>query len=212
MLKQNKRDLILDAMQSLMSQNLASTATVSDIAKFAGIAKGSIYYYFKSKDEILDAVIERAYSKTIEQSWNIMQSKGLDALSKVKQLFQMCVYPDVALHQQDLLTFLHLQDDLTLHNKFLKLTIREFTPILTEILEQAEKENNLCCEFPEQTAEIVVSSLVFLLDHTIYDYDEAKIPKKLHALAVILERSMGVPAGTFDFLYSHFENTKEASY
>ena len=65
MKKQNKRDLILDTMQSLMSQNLASTATVSDIAKHAGIAKGGIYYYFSSKDEILDAVLERSYSQAI---------------------------------------------------------------------------------------------------------------------------------------------------
>lgn len=208
MSKSNKRDLILDAMQSLMSQNLASTATVSDIAKHAGIAKGGIYYYFKSKDEILDAVIERSYSQTIEQSWSLMQSDGLDALSKVKQLFQLCVYPDVALHQKDLLNCLHVQDDLNLHHKFLALTIREFTPILTEILQQGEKENTLHCEFPKQTAEIIVSTLVFLFDHTIFTYNESEIPKKLHALAELLERSMNVPKGSFDFLYVDFEIEK----
>ena len=205
MKKQNKRDLILDTMQSLMSQNLASTATVSDIAKHAGIAKGGIYYYFSSKDEILDAVLERSYSQAIEKSWSLIQSKGLDALSKVKQIFQMCVYPDIALHQKEMLTYLHLQDDLILHHKFLALTIREFTPILTEIIQQGEQEKSLHCEFPEQTSEIIVSTLVFLLDHTLFSCKDSEIPKNLHALAIMLERSMNAPEGSFDFLFSDFE-------
>lgn len=192
-------------MQSLMSQNLASTATVSDIAKHAGIAKGGIYYYFSSKDEILDAVLERSYSQAIEKSWSLIQSKGLDALSKVKQIFQMCVYPDIALHQKEMLTYLHLQDDLILHHKFLALTIREFTPILTEIIQQGEQEKSLHCEFPEQTSEIIVSTLVFLLDHTLFSCKDSEIPKKLHALAIMLERSMNAPEGSFDFLFSDFE-------
>ena len=208
MKKQNKRDLILDTMQSLMSQNLASTATVSDIAKYAGIAKGGIYYYFNSKDEILDAVLERSYSQAIEQCWSLIQSKGLDALSKVKQIFKICVYPDIALHQKEMLNYLHLQDDLTLHHKFLALTIREFTPILTEIFQQGEQENTLHCEFPEQTSEIIVSTLVFLLDRTLFACKDSEVPKKLHALALMLERSLNAPENSFDFLYSDFEPQK----
>ena len=52
-----KKDLILDAMQELMNKSNAQTISVSDIAKKAGIGKGSIYYYFKSKEEILEGVI-----------------------------------------------------------------------------------------------------------------------------------------------------------
>lgn len=202
MSKPNKRDLILDAMQSLMSQNLASSASVSDIAKHAGIAKGGIYYYFNSKDEILDAVLERSYSQAIEQSWSLIQSEGLDALSKLKKLFQICVYPDIALHQKEMLNYLHLQDDLLLHHKFLSLTIQEFTPILTEVIHQGISEGLLQCDFPEQTSEIILTMLVYLLDHTLFACDEADVPKKLNALALMLQRSMNAPEGSFDFFFS----------
>lgn len=201
MTKPNKRDMILDAMQALMSDDLASTASVSDIARKAGIAKGGIYYYFKSKDEILDAVLERSYSQAIEQSWSITQKENLDALSKIKRLFKMCVYPDLAIHQREMLTYLHLQEDLTLHHKFLALTIKEFTPILTEILLQGIKENTLHCDYPEQTSEIILSMLVFLLDHTLFPYNQEDVPAKLHALALMLEHSMGAPTGSFNFLF-----------
>ena len=67
-----KKDMILDAMQRLMNQTSAQSISVSDVAKEAGIGKGSIYYYFKSKEEILEAVIERSYSAAIEKAKNLL--------------------------------------------------------------------------------------------------------------------------------------------
>ena len=57
-----KYDIILDALQQLLDENNIQTISVSDIAQKAGIGKGSIYYYFPSKDAILDALIERSLS------------------------------------------------------------------------------------------------------------------------------------------------------
>ena len=62
----NKRERILDAMQELMRTASAQAISVSDIAQKAGIGKGSIYYYFPSKNNIIDAVIERSYSRVLD--------------------------------------------------------------------------------------------------------------------------------------------------
>ena len=56
-MKGNKRDLILDAMQVLMNDRDIQLITVDEIAREAGIGKGSIYYYFSSKSEILTALV-----------------------------------------------------------------------------------------------------------------------------------------------------------
>ena len=61
-----KYDIILDALQQLLEENNIQTISVSDIAQKAGIGKGSIYYYFPSKDAILDALIERSYEKPLQ--------------------------------------------------------------------------------------------------------------------------------------------------
>ena len=68
MQEKTKRDMILDAMQELMNESSGNAISVSDIARKAGIGKGSIYYYFPSKDDIMEAVIERSYSMAIEKS------------------------------------------------------------------------------------------------------------------------------------------------
>ena len=62
----DKRELILNTMQELFQEGKAGTASVSDIAKRAGIAKGGLYYYFASKEEVLDALVEREYENIIQ--------------------------------------------------------------------------------------------------------------------------------------------------
>ena len=54
-----KYDKILDALQSLLEHKTLQNISVSEIAQTAGIGKGSIYYYFPSKDAILDALVKR---------------------------------------------------------------------------------------------------------------------------------------------------------
>ena len=61
----NKRELILNTMQELFREGKAGTASVSDIAKRAGIAKGGLYYYFDSKEAVMDALVEREYENII---------------------------------------------------------------------------------------------------------------------------------------------------
>ena len=57
-----KHDKILDALQELLDDRDIQSVSVSEIAQKAGIGKGSIYYYFPSKDAILDALIAVSYT------------------------------------------------------------------------------------------------------------------------------------------------------
>ena len=80
----NKRERILDAMQELMRTASAQAISVSDIAQKAGIGKGSIYYYFPSKNNIIDAVIERSYSRVLDAGRELAASSHMDAFKKME--------------------------------------------------------------------------------------------------------------------------------
>ena len=54
---QVKYDRILDALQELLENQKMQTISVSEIAQTAGSGKGSIYYYFRSKDALLEALV-----------------------------------------------------------------------------------------------------------------------------------------------------------
>ena len=54
-----KRSAILDAARAVFSRDTYATASVDDIAAEAGIAKGTVYLYFKSKEEMYHAALLR---------------------------------------------------------------------------------------------------------------------------------------------------------
>lgn len=52
------RDLIVETADRLFYENGFDHTSFADIAGPVGISRGNFYYHFKSKDEILDAVIQ----------------------------------------------------------------------------------------------------------------------------------------------------------
>ena len=56
--KKEKREVILQASWKLIHQYGYQKTTIEDIAKEAGIAKGTIYLYFKSKSEIMLTLVD----------------------------------------------------------------------------------------------------------------------------------------------------------
>ena len=66
-----KYNKILDALQELMEDKNIQTISVSEIALTAGVGKGSIYYYFPSKEAIWEALVERNYEKPLEIAQNL---------------------------------------------------------------------------------------------------------------------------------------------
>ncbi len=59
-IREEKRTLIMDtALQHFANEGFHNT-TISHIAKHAGISKGLMYNYFKSKEELLDRIINRS--------------------------------------------------------------------------------------------------------------------------------------------------------
>ena len=200
-MKQNrpdKRELIYDALEELMLTVPFKEISVESIAQKANVGKGSIYYYFESKDEILDNVIERSYRRAIREYLNNISTEQ-SALGRIKQLFKSVIKKDFGNSRQNLIVTLHLHDDLVLHNKLKAIAVQELSPILTVLLEQGIEEGSIKLEFPKESAEIIVTVLTVFLD-TANSSDKGSSLKKLKIFANVLEICLETPKGSFDFL------------
>ena len=51
--------MILDAAEDLLAQKSLKEVTLAQIADHANVAKGTVYYYFKNKEDILFAIFDR---------------------------------------------------------------------------------------------------------------------------------------------------------
>ena len=65
--KRDKRDRILSAAERIFARHGFFAAKVSDVAKEAGVADGTIYLYFKSKDDLLISLFERRMQEVNER-------------------------------------------------------------------------------------------------------------------------------------------------
>lgn len=57
--RNDKRDRLIEAADALFHQQGVSNTTLANIATLADVPLGNVYYYFKSKDSIILAVIDR---------------------------------------------------------------------------------------------------------------------------------------------------------
>lgn len=63
----DKREAILRSAIKVFAQKGYFNSKVADVAKAAGIADGTVYLYFKSKDEILHSIFDRAMDEFIAE-------------------------------------------------------------------------------------------------------------------------------------------------
>ena len=83
-------NLILDVSERLFLEKGYEHTTVQDIIDhLGGLTKGAIYHHFKSKDEILKAVIDRLFRENaLSAKWQkIMRSGDMNGGEKLKALF-----------------------------------------------------------------------------------------------------------------------------
>lgn len=66
---------VLDAARIVFARSGYANANVEDIAKEAGIAKGTIYLYFKSKEEIFAAILENGLNELTSSTIKAMSAE-----------------------------------------------------------------------------------------------------------------------------------------
>jgi TetR/AcrR family transcriptional regulator, fatty acid metabolism regulator protein len=84
----DKREAILRAAISVFAHNGYFNSKVADIAKEAGVADGTVYLYFKSKEEILHSVFDRSMEKAIADGRKRLEGIS-DPREKLRQIALM---------------------------------------------------------------------------------------------------------------------------
>ncbi len=62
-----RKQQILDAAEEVFTRKGLDNARMDDIAKKTGLSKGSLYWYFKSKDDLIIAILDRIFGDMFEQ-------------------------------------------------------------------------------------------------------------------------------------------------
>ncbi|MCM1182366.1 MAG: TetR/AcrR family transcriptional regulator [Roseburia sp.] len=196
-----KYDLILDALQQLLEERKIQNISVSEIAQKAGIGKGSIYYYFPSKEAILDALVRRSYEKPIQTAKALAMQTDIAPFTRMAMLFQACRNSSAAfLSQNGSTPNTSVQDLAFLHQKYLNHVISELKPELTEIIKQGIACGDIHFDYPAALAEIVLIVIAVKLDNSLVTSTPEELEDTLKGLISLLEKGTDVAPGSLSYL------------
>jgi TetR/AcrR family transcriptional regulator, fatty acid metabolism regulator protein len=86
---ENKRERILDAAVKVFAAEGFYAAKVSQIAAEAGVADGTIYLYFKSKDELLINLFEDRMERVLGTLRAALAGSGPSAVDRLRRVIEL---------------------------------------------------------------------------------------------------------------------------
>lgn len=191
-----RKNEILDVAEKLFNEKGFDHTGTSDIAEKTGIAKGTLYYHFKSKEDIMDALIERRSA----QIWDAAKkAAGNENLPVLERLFQTLLAMNIAEQggSSEMIEHIHKPQNALMHQKVHDALLAGIPPILMPVMEEGIRQGIFDTPYPYESLEIGI-----IYANTVFDDTAAKLPKKelakkIEAFIFNLERLFGAKQGSF---------------
>lgn len=194
---EERKSEILDTAERLFTTKGYNQTTILDILNEIGIAKGTFYYYFKSKEEVMDAIIMRIVNTDAIAAKEIAEAEGVSAIDK---LFQILIVqkPRNGGGKEKMLKQFHQPNNAEMHQKSLVQSILQLTPVLTQVIEQGINENVISTDYPQEAVEFLLVSAQVIFDEGLFHWKPDETERKIKAFISIMESVLGAKKGAFN--------------
>jgi AcrR family transcriptional regulator len=192
---ERRREIIAASRELFLKKGYEQT-TLQDVMHQVKIAKGTTYHYFKSKMELLDAVIMQMVDEYIDAIEKALKQADGDAIDKLQFLIQSSKMKN----SRETLEALHQPGNIGLHTKLLATAILRLALIYANIIDQGCQEGLFQVKYPLETAEFLLAGMQFLIDKGCYPWHPAAIDRRLAALPSLFETTLQAKEGSLNFL------------
>ena len=192
--REAKRERILDAAVLEIARHGYYGTTVSTIAQRAGVADGTIYLYFKNKEDLLVSIFERAMGRFSAQAQQIVDEAGATSEEKLRRI--------VALHlsllgeDRDLAVIFQVEFRHTIHVLELlsRTRIRDYLALIARVLEQGKAEGIFRADLdPLFTAKIVFGVLDEMATDWVLSRKNTRLASRAEPAADLLLGGLRAP-------------------
>ncbi len=189
---EERRNEILDVAERLFSTKGFDNTSTNDILNEIGIARGTLYYHFQSKEDILDAMTDRMVRQMFVKAKELAAQKDIPVLQRltimIKALNVSGDWGDQLMEQ------IHKPQNALMHQKIQEKLLAEMNPLLTGLIEEGIAQGICGTDYPAEVAE-----MTFLYANTVFDdlmeYSEEEKRRKIEAFIYNLERLLKMEQG-----------------
>lgn len=189
-----RRAEIIQAARELFQIQEYEKVTMQEVMERLGIAKGTIYHHFQSKEELLEAVVENIVVEQIARMRQVVAEAEGSALDKLRQLIRA---GRAAEGGEEILESLHHSGNVGMHTRLLAVAL---IALYAELIRQGCNEGLFQTEHPLECAEYILSALQFLTDTGVYPWTPEQLLRRAMAFPRLIEAQLKAPQGSFQFL------------
>ncbi|CAM4499824.1 AcrR family transcriptional regulator [Paenibacillus endophyticus] len=191
---EERRNEILDAADELFGQKGFDGTSTNDILEKVGIARGTLYYHFKSKEDIMDALIERYNVRLLGAAQEISADKSVPVIERIIRVVMALNLSGRS--SKEIMEHIHKPQNALLHQKIQRVIIAGITPILAGIIREGTQQGLFSTPFPYECMEMVV-----IYANTVFDEDMVSMTNEERALRIQAfvfnaERLLGAESGS----------------
>lgn len=204
-----RKNEILDAAAALFLEKGFDYTSTNDILDAVGIAKGTLYHYFKSKEAIMDAIIERQSERMLTAARHVAENHGIPIKERMlRVILALKLEETEGTGGKDMIEHLHKPQNALMYQKSKQIIIKEVPPILTIVVQDGIEKGLFDTPYPLECMELAVAYLTTVLDDGGIELTEEERLHRIQAFVFHMERLLGVEQGRFDFILQMFGGGK----
>ncbi len=158
--KLRRRNEIIDAAEKVFFSKGVENATMDDVAEAAEYSKGTLYIYFRNKEELLYAIKMRSTLKLKEEFRKSInpEANGIENVRNIGQAFIKYSHE----HSDCFNLMMHFEgknlDSLNFDDPFIKASFEEHEPMILfiDLVKKGQEEGSIRDDFP---AHIITHSI-----------------------------------------------------
>ena len=184
-----RKNEILDAAGILFSEKGYDNTSVTDIMNAVGIAKGTLYHHFKSKEEILETVIQKRAQYVFDSFHELIRNtKAENAKEKLKKIL-LQLADDSETHMFDKVLSSQVNPYFVVGS--MQASMQQDAPTLCELIEEGIRDGSLQTTQPALCSEVFLILLNYWANPVLFGRNCAETKERLNYLQFVM-RQLGL--------------------
>lgn len=193
--RQSRRDALVDAAFAVFLEKGVATTAVDDIVEKAGVAKGTFYLYFKTKDDAVNAVAERIVDGVAAHVEAAASTPGLSPVERLLTLGGSVGQVGNDPHERELIEVFHRPENRAIHDRLSERIVGRLASTVEAIVRDGIEQ----ALFARQDARLA-AAFVLATFSSLHDLvgDEMSVEQATTELNAFILRGLGYQGAPID--------------
>lgn len=183
-----RRAELLDTAEALFRRHGYASTAVEDIVREAKVAKGTFYHYFRTKEDLLEALARRMVQHLASHLSEIAADGSSTPIAKLQRMYAEAQ----RLGNKDVMSALHRPHNRELHDRNNAEIIRVVGPIVAKVVDQGCATGVFQVDDALATVQFIMAGSLFLFGEDTFNWTAEEREARLLAMKVVIQRALRV--------------------